>query len=62
MTTMRSDISRMDAKLDRAAARADDVMGVQVRVKTDIAAIRATLEDHDSLRERVEALEAQQRG
>jgi hypothetical protein len=70
---MRADISRMDAKLDRAAVRADDVMGAQVRMQTDIRAIRAEQEDHgrilagklrqdvDDLRERVEALEAQQR-
>jgi hypothetical protein len=70
--TDRSD--RMVAKLDRAAVRADDVMGAQVRMQTDIAALRAAQEegerevadefrqDLESLRERVDVLEDQKRG
>jgi hypothetical protein len=64
----------MVAKLNRAAVRADDVMAAQVRMQTDIAAIRAAQEDGgrtivdefredlESLQDRVEAIEERQRG
>jgi hypothetical protein len=66
---MGNKLDRMDAKLDRAAVRADGVMGAQVRMATDIAALRAVREeggraladefreDLESLRERVDAIE-----
>ena len=42
---MGSKLEHMDNKLNRAASRADDVMTAQVKMQTDITAIRATLED-----------------
>jgi K+-transporting ATPase c subunit len=59
-------VDGLDAKVTRAAARADDGLAAQVRTATDIAAIRSHLQEEgrgelrqelESLRERVEVLE-----